>query len=600
MATQAEIVNDITAALAVTEPDLATGIGSITRKIIDPVAEAIAERDADSYLHTYAYDLDAKSGADLDEMVRLFGFSRLPTQRASGEVTFSRTTPSATPIIIPLATQVATSSGVLVQTVVPAVLPAGDLSISVPAQALEGGSSGNVSAATLTEPRSPISGITAVTNAVSFTGGTDAEDDKHLRARFRATVFRSLAGTEQMFLGVALNDPNVSQANVVGATKRWRERVEIVSGNAVSTVQDASYIVPESSVVGADIQGGSILKVDAHYTFNDGVNPPEIDVIDSTAMPDGVYDFEFEYVPNASRNDLANGISNRVDVYVKGERATVATETLIFVSTRQFNNTSSSPLYRQNFRRTNETVPTNGNFFVPYALVPVIDPGGTGGGDTLDSITDSITIAGVTYNEGVHYWLVYDITNKGNAPRSLAGIEMRSAANGSPKTDPANGARFVVNYVYNAVPRSIEAAIGGTWRLVNQDVWVHQASLLRLRLNFAVVIERGYTQQAVQDALVDALGDHIDSIGFNNVLQASDLLAVAHSVAGVDAIRFLTDEDDGTHYAIQRVTEAGTVAQTYATGTPARATDVYGGDNETPVLHTVFLDVRAQNTWGSV
>ena len=590
MATQREIINDFLTALALSEPDLATGVGSVMRKILDPVAEAIAERDADSYLHQYAYDIDAKSGADLDEMVRLFGFNRLPAQRASGEITFSRATPSATNVVIPIGTQVTTSQGVVAQTIVAAVLPVGDLSIAVPAQALEGGTKGNVPASGFSEIRTLLDGITnPPTNITSFTGGTDAESDAHLRKRFRETVFRSLAGTDAMFVGVGLNDRDVTQANVVGATKRWFERIEVVGGTATSTVQDAAYIVPESSVLGGNIQGGSIKKVNAHYTFDDLSNPPEVNEV-GTGLPDGFYDLEFLYVPKASRNDLANGISNRVDLYVKGPRVASASETAIHQTARTFNNTVGSPYLRTNFQRDTEVNPTNGNFFIPLALVPIVE------------LPDTITINSVTYSEGVHYWLVYDVTNKGGAPRSLAGIELRSSANGSPLADPPNLAAFPITYSYNAVPRSIEGAIGGTWRIVNQDVWVHQARLLRLRLNFAVVIERGYTISFVQDALEAALSEHIDSIGFNNVLQASDLLQIAHGVPGVDAIRFLTDEDDGTHYAIQRVTEAGTVAQTYATSgaSPLRALDVYGGDDETPVLQTVYLDQRAQNTWGSV
>ena len=70
MATQREILNDMLANLARAEPDLDTGIGSIVRKMLDTVAEAIAERDANDVLQGYAYDIDAKSGADLDEILR--------------------------------------------------------------------------------------------------------------------------------------------------------------------------------------------------------------------------------------------------------------------------------------------------------------------------------------------------------------------------------------------------------------------------------------------------------------------------------------------------------------------------------------------------
>ena len=64
MARQDEILQDMLASLQASDRSIDVGIGSLARKIYDPVAEAIAERDIDSYLHQYAYDLDAKSGAD--------------------------------------------------------------------------------------------------------------------------------------------------------------------------------------------------------------------------------------------------------------------------------------------------------------------------------------------------------------------------------------------------------------------------------------------------------------------------------------------------------------------------------------------------------
>lgn len=594
MATQREILNDMLANLARAEPDLDTGIGSIVRKMLDAVAEAIAERDANDVLQGYAYDIDAKSGADLDEMVRLFGFSRIPARRASGEVTFSRNAPSATSVVIPVGVQVQTDPAIIpvvtASTVVQATILPGDTSVTVPAQVAVAGTPGNVEADSFTFRRTAIEGIVATTNTLAFSGGTDAENDAHLRKRFKDSIFRSLAGTQQMFYGIALDDPSVTQANVIGATKIFRESVEIDSGAATSTVEDAAYILPDSALVGTNLSAGSLLKEGVHYSVNYGVNPPELTVLLPTVMPNGgIFDLQFEYVPLASRNDLANGIVNRVDVYVRGERAIEATASLSFDADRKF--TASGPLDNEKFWRKDESNPAVGHFFVPYPLVPIIDP----------SVNDQITIDSIVMVEDTHYWLVYDKTAFGQAPRSLAGIEIASNAV-SPllmPTDPDDGSAFTVDYIFNEVPRSIEETIGGTWRTLNQDVWVHQGKPKRLRLNLGVIIARGYTEGQIQAAIYRAIGTFIDNLGFANVVQASDLLSVAHSVAGVDAVRFLTDDDNGTHYAIQRVDESGSVAETFATGSPARPLDVYCADDEFAVLHAVFLDVMAQNTFGA-
>src|SRR4051794_5411380 len=88
--TQTDIVAQMRAALSVSEPDLDTTIGSTTRKILDAVAEVVAESLIDKLLLDYQYDIDAKSGQDLDDFVALFGFNRLPAKRATGTVIFSR------------------------------------------------------------------------------------------------------------------------------------------------------------------------------------------------------------------------------------------------------------------------------------------------------------------------------------------------------------------------------------------------------------------------------------------------------------------------------------------------------------------------------
>jgi hypothetical protein len=84
MATTAEISSRITKALGVSEPELDTGVGTPIRKIIDTVSEAISESTIDGFLTTYQYDIDARSGADLDSFAALFGFYRLQPRRSSG------------------------------------------------------------------------------------------------------------------------------------------------------------------------------------------------------------------------------------------------------------------------------------------------------------------------------------------------------------------------------------------------------------------------------------------------------------------------------------------------------------------------------------
>lgn len=589
-----DIVSRMRAALSLSEPDLDTTVGTPTRKILDAVGEVIAEAYVDRSLLTYQYDIDSKTGADLDEFVRLFGFTRFPAKRATGMLTFERTAVATSDLLIPANTQVTTDGAnpVVVQTTAPALLVTGSTVVEVPVQAVIGGTSGNVPANSLRFRVTPLAGVSSFTNLAALTGGADAESDAQLRTRFVSTVFRNMAGTEQMFLATALNDPSVTKATVLGAARTWRERVEVTSGAVTSTVAGARYIYPDSQTFGSDINDGEILIPDVHYEFDAGSNPPEITIIDATAAPDGVYDLEFEYVPGPSRNDPSNGITNRIDIYVNGQRPAAATEVATFNTVKVFDTTVGSVLNRTHFERLDATNPVAGNYFVRFAMAPVMDP----------ASTNEIVIGATTYVEGTDFWLVNDVTSEGGTPSSLSGIEFKSAANGQAKPIPTDGIAFDVEYVFNAVPGDVERAVR-EWRLVTTDVKVHQARPLYLNLHMAVIYEAGFNEGAVRPALEAALSAFMADIGFSGTVQVSDLLEVAQRIPGVDAVRFLTSSDDATHYAIQRVSATGTVLSTYATdvvGQIRRALDVPVGDHEYPVFNALTLVTKASNTFGAV
>lgn len=586
-----EIVSQMRSALRLSEPNLDTTIGSSVRKILDAVAEVVAEASADTYLLQYQYDLEAKVGADLDEFVRLFGFARFPAKRATGTVTFDRTSATDINVVVPVGSQLATESAspVVVATIVPGIIPVGATTIEIPVQAMIGGAGGNIAANSLRRRLTPLSGVTSFTNAGSFSGGTDAESDEQLRLRFRRTVFRNLAGTEQMFLATALEDPAVTQVNVVGATKRYREQIQVVGGTATSTVQDASLVYTDSTVLGLNIDGGNILRQGVHYTISPGP-PPVITMLQ--AGTDAIYDLEIEYVSTASRNDPANGVTNRVDIYVNGRRAANATETTVYRSALAFNNVFGDPLYRFNFERPDGSNPAAGDHFVPLSFVPVM------------SAPAVISISGVNYTydgSGNSFNLVDDVTVNGYTPESMSGLVFPA----SMPNPIADGSTFTISYPYNAVVRDVQEAVRA-WRLITTDVRVHQAKRLFLQISMAAMFSPGYDQTTVQGPLYDALYRHIAGISFNQVIQVSDLIAVAHSVPGIDSVRLLTTGDtnpiNASAKAIQQmlpiVGGAGgyTINQTYQSG--GRATDVLLGDDELAQLLFLYLVPVAQNTFG--
>lgn len=597
MAQASDYANQMVQSLAISEPELDVSIGSPTRKIIDAVAEVAAAVDSDRHLLDYLFDVDAKSGADLDDFLLMFGFTRFAAKRASGLVTFSRPSAADQDYTIPVGTQIstATSAEVVFQTIAPATLLKDETSVDVPVQAVMGGEAGNLAAGTLTRLAQALAGISAATtNFAPTTGGTNEESDAALRERFKKTVFRSMAGTEDMYLGVALedttpddpSDETATEAIVVGASKRWREQVQIqADGTATSTIPAANvkHVFPDSEFVGADLDAGDILTRGVHYTFSTAI-PPVLTRVGTALDIGGLYDLDFEYVPSASRNDPVNGITNRVDIWVNGLHLAEATETVYFRDALVFTATTTADLHNAKFVRqhTNDVAPTVGNYFVPLAFGPI------------ESFPDTLSVNGVTYVEGTDYWVVHDDTAFGYGPSSKFGLEWLST------NKPVDGQVIALSggatYVYNRLPADVEAR-ARRWRLVTTDVRAHAAKRVHLGLGLAVMYSPGYDLATTNTSIDEVVSAYLTGQGLGSSVQASDILQSVHNVDGVDNVRFLVQSEAvGGVYAIQEVSPTGALIQTFESG--GRAKDVILNDNETPVLYGVTIVAKAQNSFG--
>jgi len=603
---QADIVSQMKAALAASLPELDASVGTPMGKILDAFAGTLADAYLDNQLLTYTYDIDAKTGADLDAFCQLFGIARLPARRATGTVTFTRGSENTDSVVfIPINLQItsATETGIIFQTVTGATMSVGTTSVTVPVQAVDAGPEGNIGPNLLINMSSPIQGIASVTNTAATSGGMDQEADSALRARWKATVFRNLAGTEDMFLGIALNDPDCFSANVVTATKSIREQVQITGGTATSTVNDAKYVFGTPVFLGTDIDNGVVFINGHDYTFTPTL-PPVVTASSSTAIPDGtICDLEYQYTPVASRSDPANGILNRVDVWCAGTRAVAAQQSLVFRNTKTFG-TSDFPL--ANFTRPNGTAPTASNVFIPLAYGPIltVSPTVTIGSTTYGLATAANPMGTVSGGVTYAYQIVHDKTSNGWTPQSLFGLEW-SAAN-----LPPNNSVFTLGidggYTYNEVPTSIQKEID-SWRLAGTDVRAHQATSALLQFSFAIMYDRLSYPPQVNQSINAALSDWLNSLGLSATVQVSDVLQVVHNVPGVDNVRFLNGTDypgftvgTANNYAvgIQRLTTAGTVQASLVDST-GRPKDWNFTDSEIPQFGGCIFAQKAQNSFGA-
>ena len=123
------------------------------------------------------------TGEDLDKHAFLRGLTRGQASRAEGRLRFSVERAASTDLPIPAGTVCLTAGLTAFATTEEGVLPAGSLSVEVPARAVEPGAGGNVAALAIRTMTVAPTGIDAVINPAPFTGGGAEEDDESLRAR---------------------------------------------------------------------------------------------------------------------------------------------------------------------------------------------------------------------------------------------------------------------------------------------------------------------------------------------------------------------------------------------------------------------------------
>ncbi len=151
----------------------------------------------------------ASTGPDLDSWMADYALvTREPAVAATGQVTFARFTTTNQATIAP-GVLVQSADGtqqfkVIADTTQSAwsvsqnayLIPAGTASATVTVQAVTTGAAGNVQANTITVIGSALPYVDTVTNALSFTGGADAEKDAPFLARFQTELQGLQKGTK--------------------------------------------------------------------------------------------------------------------------------------------------------------------------------------------------------------------------------------------------------------------------------------------------------------------------------------------------------------------------------------------------------------------
>ncbi len=159
-------------------------------------------------------------GEMLDRHAEMRGITRLGAERAEGVLRFSVSQAAATDLAIPAGSVCLARSGEAFETTEEGVLKAGELSVDIPARAVEAGAAGNVAAGRIALMGPYPTGIQRCTNPAAFAGGRDSEDDGSLRARVLESFRRLPNGANAAFYeAAALGHSGVAAAKAVGRAR---------------------------------------------------------------------------------------------------------------------------------------------------------------------------------------------------------------------------------------------------------------------------------------------------------------------------------------------------------------------------------------------
>jgi uncharacterized phage protein gp47/JayE len=287
--TQTQIAEQMVAQIRLLKPTISAEVGTPERLIFDTVSGAIAESSVDLVGLQEALNVDSKFGANLTNFMSLFGFERQQATVATGFVKFKRNSPATVNIVIPsgviLKSHISTATdGILPEFVTTSTvtLHVGETETElVPIKAKNPGSIGNVPAEAITIMSfAPVLGITSVANPAATTNGTDQEDDNSLKTRFKNTVFRNLAGTEDQFLALSVATAFSTKANVIGPISKYQEYIQVPTGGDQTSYPfgggESYFGYPYPLMVrGSGANGGTVITIPSTINVSPG-DPVEV------------------------------------------------------------------------------------------------------------------------------------------------------------------------------------------------------------------------------------------------------------------------------------------------------------------------------------
>jgi uncharacterized phage protein gp47/JayE len=551
-----------------TTTGLSCELGTPERKIIDAVSQAISAAYISNYLTGSLLDIETKTGLELDQFVGTFGFGRLQGKPAEGVVTIEVTTPLNQNYNIQKGTQFFTKNGMVSSSNLyfaatqDIVLTAGTYSVDIPVKCTTVGVSGNVPPDSITFMGTML-GSSSCTNLQAMGGGVDVETDSELRHRFENTLLRNVAGTEDWYKALCLQNNTVSRSMIYGPVSMYRTQVtapgtqtplNVFRSSRVGAGTDVSYVWPgmESVFVNLGQANEVFYNKNFDYQLTSGATNPVFNRISGGNITAGeIVDVEFQYTSAASRNDPVNGITNKVDIFIDGSSPFTVTEaTSVTSDTIKGSSSNVSPYYTAtvglqdtqsayysgNFERVGASgIAQPGNKFTRLNSCPII------------SFPQSITYGASVFTRNQHYWLLKDTTKKRGSPYEVSGIEWATTANNG-VTGPAEGTKLILSYVYNQTPEVLTAVMS-TAKQICTDVMVHQADYRYIMPCLNIQYTHGYDIATTNSAINSRLQIFFQALNFGNWVDISKMCLAVQQVLGVSSVS-LTQGSSG-HFGVR-------------------------------------------------
>jgi uncharacterized phage protein gp47/JayE len=306
----------------INEADLAT-----IRQFYRPIAERLSEAQSDIGLVLKSTQIDNAEGFALNLLTALVGVTRLPPEKATGEVTFSRNTVADVDYDIPKGTEVQTEEEPPTKfvTTEKAVIKDGGYSATAPIIANEAGSDSNLKSGKITVLPVPLAGIDSVNNPEATTGGENKENDNQLRNRAKGELAEGSSATAPALVSGVKSVGGVTSVSVlVNDTKDFDGRGHglpensaelIVTGGADDDV--AQKLIDTKGMDNTLVGGVNGVGVDGLY--GDLPNGQQLPVSFSRANPITIYINADIQTQDSYEGD--NAVLDNIVDYIGGQNA---------------------------------------------------------------------------------------------------------------------------------------------------------------------------------------------------------------------------------------------------------------------------------------